>query len=52
MTHAMDHSGHDPHATPAAAGQGESLLDVLKRRYARGEMTREEYDQVRRDLEG
>lgn len=31
-----------PHATP---------LDVLKRRYAAGEITREQYDQMRRDLE-
>ena len=27
-------------------------VDVLKARYARGEVTREEYEQVRRDLEG
>jgi putative membrane protein len=26
--------------------------DILKARYARGEITREEYDQVLRDLEG
>jgi putative membrane protein len=27
-------------------------VEVLKARYARGEITREEYEQVRRDLEG
>ncbi len=27
-------------------------LDVLKRRYAAGEITREQYDQMRKDLEG
>ena len=27
-------------------------LDILKARYARGEIGREEYEQMRRDLEG
>ena len=27
-------------------------VDILKERYARGEVTREEYDQTRRALEG
>jgi putative membrane protein len=27
-------------------------LELLKERYARGEITREQYDQMRRDLEG
>jgi uncharacterized membrane protein len=27
-------------------------LEILKARYARGEITGEEYDQIRRDLEG
>jgi putative membrane protein len=30
----------------------QSPLDVLKARYARGEISREEYEQARRDLEG
>lgn len=30
---------------------GKSALDVLKERYARGEVTREQYEQMRRDLE-
>jgi putative membrane protein len=29
---------------------GESALDVLKRRYARGEVNREEFEQMKRDL--
>ncbi len=30
---------------------GESAMDILKRRYAQGEITKEEYEQMRRDLE-
>jgi uncharacterized membrane protein len=29
-----------------------TLLEILKARYAGGEITREEYEQMRRDLEG
>ncbi len=34
------------------AQSGESPTEILKARYARGEISREEYDQMRRDLEG
>ncbi len=37
-----------PSNLPAA----ESALDILKKRYARGEITKEQYDEVRRDLSG
>ncbi|MFZ0391539.1 MAG: SHOCT domain-containing protein [Calditrichia bacterium] len=30
---------------------GETPLDVLKKRYARGEITREQYEQMRKDIE-
>jgi putative membrane protein len=33
-----------------AAGSTESALDILERRYARGEISRGEYEEVRRDL--
>jgi len=31
-------------------GAGEAPLDILKRRYARGEIGKEEYDRMKRDL--
>ena len=34
---------------PAQSSQ--TPLEILKARYARGEITREDYDQMRRDLE-
>jgi len=36
---------------PASRGGGESALDILKRRYAAGEITREQFDEMRRTLE-
>lgn len=36
--------------TPAQTSQ--TPLEILDARYARGEVTREEYEQVRQDLEG
>jgi len=31
--------------------QDESPLDILKRRYAKGEVTREEYERMKKDIE-
>ncbi len=31
-------------------GAGEAPLDILKRRYARGEITKEDYDRMKQDL--
>jgi putative membrane protein len=33
-------------------GGGETALEVLHKRYARGEITREQYQEMRHDLEG
>jgi putative membrane protein len=30
---------------------GQSALDILNHRYARGEITKEQYDQIKRDIE-
>jgi len=39
-------------STPSGSSvAGESALELLKRRYARGEIGREEYEQKRRDIE-
>ncbi len=35
---------------PARESSSESALDILKRRYARGEISKAEYEEMRRDL--
>lgn len=35
-----------------AGGRPGRALDILNERYARGEITREEYQEIRRDIEG
>jgi uncharacterized membrane protein len=44
MMHAMDHSMHGEHETPGASSQDETLLQILKRRLALGEITQEQYE--------
>jgi len=48
MGHSMDHAKHD--ARSQAAPQDESLLDILKRRYALGEITLEQFEQMKQVL--
>jgi len=38
-------------AGSAGASDSKRPLDIIKERYARGEITREQYEQMRRDLE-
>ena len=54
MMHMMmdhgEHSVHDMQERPASAPQQESLLDILKRRYALGEINREQLQEMQRVL--
>lgn len=50
MMHAMDHAEHNAPTMSASMPQNESLLDILKRRYALGELTREQFEEMRRVL--
>jgi putative membrane protein len=45
IVHAQKTKGQTP-------TQIESHLDILKRRYAKGEITKEEYERMKKDLEG
>jgi len=42
-------AGSGSRATPPSAN--ESALEILQKRYARGEISREQYQQLRQDLE-
>ncbi len=44
-------SGQGAQAQSWCAPQGESLLDILKRRYALGEITREQFEELKRTLD-
>ena len=50
MMHAMDHSDHAAHAEPRLAEPDESLLEILKRRYALGEITRAQFEEMKQTL--
>jgi putative membrane protein len=43
-------SGRHPEAPRDSLPMNETPLDILKRRYAKGEITREQYDQMKQDM--
>ncbi len=47
IMHAMDHSEHSTQPAATSAPQNESLLDILKRRYALEEITREQFEEMK-----
>jgi len=49
MGHAMDHSSHTNPAAQAGS-RDEPLLDILKRRYALGEIDQDQFAEMKRVL--
>lgn len=48
--HSMSHQDHAAHSAPAHSVREESPLDIIKRRYASGEISKEQFEQLRHDL--
>jgi putative membrane protein len=42
--------GVRPPGDGSSGRNGDTALDILKKRYARGEITKEEYEQIKKDI--
>ncbi len=49
LMHGMDHSEHNA-PMAAASPQNEPLLDILRRRHALGEITQDQFEEMKRVL--
>ena len=47
---ALSNSSNRRHPTHLNFPQQETPLDILKRRYAKGEITKEQFDQMKKDI--
>ena len=51
MAQEMEHTGHGTRPTGQdAPPRKEPLLDILQRRYANGDITKEQFEEMKRDL--
>ena len=50
MMHAMDHTAHTHPTTATGGPQEESLPDIPRRRYALGEISREQFEEMKHVL--
>jgi len=50
MMHAMDHTAHTSPTTATGGPQEESLPDIPRRRYALGEISREQFEEMKQVL--
>ena len=50
LMHAMDHPAHGSSTTVAGGPQEESLRDILRRRFALGEISREQFEEMKQVL--
>lgn len=50
MNHDMDHGTNHTLESERSQVHGDSALEILKKRYARGEINKAEYDEKKKDL--